>query len=79
MIPLTNLWFGVIEDANNDPYQMGRVKVRVIGVHTENKSLLPTEDLPWAEVLSGINSASISGVGLSAVGLVNRVTRSFNF
>lgn len=45
-------WFmGVVED-NNDPEMINRVRVRCIGYHSENKSLLPTEDLPWAPFLS---------------------------
>ena len=40
-------WFGIIED-RTDPYKLGRVRVRIYGWHTDNKSLIPTEDLPWA-------------------------------
>jgi len=41
-------WFyGVVED-RNDPEQLGRVKVRILGVHDKNKDFIPTEDLPWA-------------------------------
>ena len=40
-------WMGVVED-NNDPEQLGRVRVRCIGIHTEDREELPTEDLPWA-------------------------------
>ena len=44
-------WFqGVVED-HNDPEQIGRVKVRCLGIHTEDKETLPTEDLPWAMVM----------------------------
>jgi hypothetical protein len=41
-------WFiGVVED-RQDPLKMGRVRVRCVGWHAENKSLLPTDMLPWA-------------------------------
>jgi hypothetical protein len=40
-------WKGVVED-RKDPIFLGRVRVRIFGWHTEDKSLLPTEDLPWA-------------------------------
>lgn len=57
------VWFtGVVED-RNDPEMMGRVKVRVFGLHTEEKGDLPTEDLPWATVLLPTTSAGSSGIG----------------
>ena len=63
-------WFtGVVED-RNDPMQMGRVKVRVHGIHTEDKTLLPTKDLPWSQVMMPITSASLAGIGTSATGIV---------
>lgn len=40
-------WMGVVEKIN-DPLKLGRCKVRCVGWHTDNKSLLPTDDLPWA-------------------------------
>ena len=43
-------WIGVIED-RNDPDKIGRVRVRCLGYHTENKDDIPTEDLPWAHVI----------------------------
>lgn len=54
--------FGVVED-NKDPKQLGRVKVRVFGIHTENKEDIPTESLPWASVQQPTTSAANSGVG----------------
>ena len=56
-------WFqGVIED-HNDPEQLGRVKVRCLGIHTEDKETLPTDDLPWAMVMMPTTSASVSQIG----------------
>lgn len=64
------LWFtGVIEDIN-DPEEMGRYRVRCFGYHTDNKGDIPTEDLPWANVMMPVTSASTSGIGQSATGLV---------
>ena len=38
------VWFtGVVED-RNDPSKLGRVRVRCLGLHTENKVDIPTED-----------------------------------
>lgn len=45
-------WFmGVVEDIN-DPLQINRIRARCIGYHTADKTLLPTEALPWAPFLS---------------------------
>lgn len=54
------VWFiGVVERANeqdNDPLEIGRVRVRIIGHHSRDKSLVPTESLPWAQVVHSPNS-----------------------
>jgi hypothetical protein len=63
-------WFtGVVED-NNDPQERGRVKVRAIGYHTPDDGELPTASLPWATPLMPVTSASMSGIGASATGLL---------
>jgi hypothetical protein len=64
-------WHGVIEDIN-DPLKLGRVRVRVLGWHTEDKSEygIPTKDLPWAQVLQPVTSASMTGIGSSPTGLL---------
>ena len=39
-------WFvGVVED-RDDPHRLGRVRVRALGYHTEDKTKIPTESLP---------------------------------
>lgn len=63
-------WFvGVVED-RHDPVKMGRVRVRAFGWHTEDKDKIPTEELPWALPMNPINSASVSGIGQTPLGLV---------
>jgi len=52
--PSFNWWQGVVED-RLDPEKIGRVKVRILGHHTEDKNVLPTEDLPFAQVLQQYN------------------------
>ena len=53
---LNLLWFlGVVED-RNDPLKVGRCRVRCFGFHTEDTTDLPTEDLPWAQMLLPPNS-----------------------
>ena len=64
------LWFtGVVED-RNDPQKAGRVRVRALGHHTSNTTILPTSDLPWAHTMLPSTAAGISGLGQSATGLV---------
>jgi lysozyme len=62
-------WVGVVED-RQDPLKVGRVRVRVIGLHTHDKTVLPTADLPWAYCVQPIHSASLSGIGQAPVGPV---------
>lgn len=47
---------GVVE-GRDDPAKMGRLRVRIIGLHTDDTNLVPTEDLPWAQVVAPINGA----------------------
>ena len=63
-------WFtGVVED-RDDPQEMGRVRVRIFGLHTDDLAKIRTSDLPWAHTLMPTTSASISGLGWSPTGLV---------
>ena len=48
-------WIGVVED-RNDPEQLGRVRVRCFGWHTEKKEKIPTDALPWAHPVIPINN-----------------------
>ena len=44
-------WFvGVVKDIN-DPDKLGRVRVRVFGIHTPRTDLIADTDLPWANVV----------------------------
>lgn len=47
-------WTGVVED-RKDPLKLGRCRVRCVGWHAEDKSHLPTENLPWAMPANPIN------------------------
>ena len=55
-------FYGVVED-RHDPMKLGRVRVRIHGIHTEDKALIATPDLPWASVLLPTTSAGMSGIG----------------
>lgn len=62
-------YVGVVEN-RLDPLKLGRCQVRVVGVHTDDKSQLPTSALPWAHPMQPITSAAISGIGHTPVGPV---------
>ena len=69
MKQLMHWWTGVVED-RNDPQQIGRVRVRIFGLHTDDIDKIRILDLPWAHTMMPCTSASISGVGFSPTGLV---------
>jgi hypothetical protein len=56
-------FYGIIED-RNDPQKLGRVRVRVFGIHSSDKSMIATPDLPWAQVMLPTTTASLSGFGI---------------
>lgn len=60
-------WQGVVEDVN-DPEALGRVRVRIFGFHSDDKTKIPTNKLPWAPPIMPITSAAIGGVGQSPTG-----------
>lgn len=66
---MKQIYTGVVEDIL-DPLKLGRVRVRVFGLHTDDRSLIPTDILPWAAVATPATSASMSGIGSAAVGLL---------
>ena len=56
-------WFiGVVED-RHDPEKASRVRVRCFGYHDDDKNRIPTEDLPWAQVLAPTDTPSMAGMG----------------
>jgi len=48
-------WIGVVED-RNDPEKLGRCRVRIFGIHTDDIVAIPTEDLPWAIPVHSVNN-----------------------
>ena len=62
-------WVGEVED-NEDPMELGRVKVRVLGYYTNvqggTTSDLPTDKLPWATVLQHTSQPGNDGQGESS-------------
>ena len=69
----SNFYTGVVED-RHDPLYLGRVRVRVYGIHTHDKSNIASPDLPWSDVLMPTTASSLSGLGLSPHGLVEGST-----
>lgn len=56
-------WFiGIVKDIN-DPLEMGRVKVRILGIHSEKVQDISDGDLPWAQVVAPITEGGSSGIG----------------
>lgn len=64
-----NIFFGVVEN-RSDPLQLGRCQVRVVGLHTHDKNLLPTSDLPWCAAMQPTTSAAMNGIGWTPIGPV---------
>lgn len=48
-------FFGECE-SRNDPLEAGRIQVRIFGHHTRDRSVLPTELLPWCQCLLPVTS-----------------------
>ena len=69
----SNFYTGVVED-RNDPLSVGRVRVRIYGLHTDDKTLIASSDLPWSDVLMPTTAPSLSGLGMSPHGLVEGST-----
>jgi hypothetical protein len=64
------VWFqGVVED-RMDPLKLGRLRVRILGIHTELLNKIPTNELPWAHPIMPITSASMNGIGETPIGPV---------
>ena len=56
-------YYGIIED-RNDPLKIGRVRVRVHGCHTDDKSKIGSPDLPWSHVIMPVTNAGLGGFGI---------------
>ena len=56
-------WFiGVVKNID-DPLELGRVQVKIFGIHESSKEDIPDEDLPYAQVVMPISAAGIAGLG----------------
>lgn len=64
---------GVVEN-RQDPLQLGRCQVRIVGLHTHDKTQLPTEQLPWSMPIQPVTSAAMNGIGSTPIGPVEGTT-----
>ena len=56
-------WFiGVVKNID-DPLELGRVQVKIFGIHEGSKEDIPDADLPYAQVVMPISAAGIAGLG----------------
>lgn len=62
------MWVGIVTNVM-DPYQSGRVQVRVFGRHDDTTNI-PDKDLPWAQVIQPVTSAGVGRMGSAPVGMV---------
>ena len=56
-------WFVGDVVSLGDPLQVGRIRVRIHGVHSNDKVDIPDEDLPWAQVVASISEGGTNGLG----------------
>jgi hypothetical protein len=66
-----NWWVGQIESKkSDDPKQSGRYRVRVVGQHLKDCDAVPTDELPWANVMMPVTTPYTDGLTTGAsVGL----------
>ena len=65
---LNGMFRAVVED-NKDPLKQGRVRLRILGVHSPLVTEMKTEKLPWAEQAYSLFNAGESGFGVSSIPL----------
>lgn len=72
----SHFFYAVVEN-RHDPMMLGRVQVRIMGLHSELKQGndktgqgITTEDLPWAYPVQNITNAAMNGIGQSPTGIV---------
>ncbi len=66
-------WTGVVEDRTTDPLKLGRIKVRMIGLHPDKKSSdqgIRTEELLWVHPMQSLDNAAMNGIGNTPIGVV---------
>lgn len=66
-----NWWVGQVESKKgDDPKESGRYRVRVVGQHLKDCDAVPTDELPWANVMMPVTTPYTDGLTTGAsVGL----------
>ena len=59
-----NNFIGVVENSS-DPLELNRLQVRCLGYHNSKLSELPSDRLPWAQVMLPLTDSGIGGIGSS--------------
>jgi len=59
-------WFIGYVVNNSDPLKLDRVKVRIIGIHTDDVNDISDDDLPWAQVGIPVTEDGSSGQGANS-------------
>lgn len=58
-------WFiGTVVDIG-DPLQLGRLRVRIDGIHSDDKQAIPDDALPWAQIVVPISEGGTNGLGIN--------------
>jgi len=58
-------WFiGTVVDLA-DPLQLGRIRVRIAGIHSDNIQDIPNDSLPWAQTIMPITEGGVNGLGIN--------------
>lgn len=58
-------WFIGIVESNSDPLHIGRCRVRIYGIHSDDVEAVPESALPWASCLVPTTEDGVSGLGRS--------------
>ena len=56
-------WFTGVVKSLNDPLQVGRIQVRIHGIHSDSQIDIPDDKLPWAQVVAPITEGGTNGLG----------------
>ena len=71
-------WFmGIVKDLK-DPIKMGRVRVRIFGVHNDDQQEIPDDKLPWAQVMAPVTEGGVNNQGNVQTQMVDAITVSQN-
>ena len=56
-------WFTGVVKSLNDPLEVGRIQVRIHGIHSDSQIDIPDDKLPWAQVVAPITEGGTNGLG----------------